>query len=143
MTPTAIRPVPTDEPCVPQSTPLEIGLGLPQSREKLIQPLVEITELLEASREEKNSLCEPSERDEVASACGVEGKARDSVDQNLQMMRILRGDFSNLPPPKTNIIRIFLSSTFSGDFAMMICTNEFYITYFRFVYCMVMYGTFY
>ena len=31
------------------------------------------------------------------------------------MMRILRGDFTNLPPAKTNIIRIFLSSTFSGE----------------------------
>ena len=36
------------------------------------------------------------------------------VDEFTDMMRILRGDFTNLPPAKTNIIRIFLSSTFSG-----------------------------
>lgn len=28
---------------------------------------------------------------------------------------ICKGDFNDLPQPKTNIVRIFLSSTFTGD----------------------------
>lgn len=29
-------------------------------------------------------------------------------------LKICRGDFSNLPPSKPNLVKIFLSSTFSG-----------------------------
>ena len=39
----------------------------------------------------------------------------ETVNEYKDLIRILRGDFTNLPPAKTNIIRIFLSSTFSGD----------------------------
>lgn len=32
---------------------------------------------------------------------------------------ILAGDFNNLPPPKSNVVRVFLSSTFSGTYFNM------------------------
>ena len=40
-----------------------------------------------------------------------------SVDNNYQRSLVLAGDFGSLPPPKSNIVRIFLSSTFSGKSA--------------------------
>ena len=58
------------------------------------------------------------EKNEESGRMSDKEKDGDNVGEDehqAHMMRILKGDFTHLPPAKTNIIRIFLSSTFSGN----------------------------
>ena len=97
-------PTPTPQPDPPPPPSTVVGLKIPQLEEELP---------LEHPGMETEVKSQPRELLESEHIGDEQGES-ETADQSPDMLRILRGDFTNLPPAKSNIIRIFLSSTFSG-----------------------------